>query len=128
MVATHPMVIRRNMLLLLVIAAMPFPASLLGHYGGIPIALAIYGAVNALATFMLIVLTRDVRRLGLLDPRAERTDTFERSREGWLNLVVFLLCIPAGYVLGSRGAFVLVLLIIPDRLALIGNLARRLRR
>ena len=61
-VQTHPALIRDTLALLLLVAAMPFPASLLGRYGSEPIALATYGAVNALATLSLIVMSADVRR------------------------------------------------------------------
>ncbi len=61
-VTTHPALIRDTLALLLFVAAMPFPASLLGRYGSEPISLAIYGAVNALATLSLIVTSADVRQ------------------------------------------------------------------
>ena len=122
MIDTNVRVLRLNMLLLLIIAAMPFPASLLGRYGGAPIALAIYGGANALATTTFILLSRSMRHPGLTDPRDGAGGTDEKWWNGWLNLVVFLLCIPAGYVLHSHGPFVLVLLAIP----LVGTLGRRL--
>ena len=44
---------------------------------------------------------------------------------GWLNLAVFLLCIPAGYLLGGNGPYVLLLLILTNRLPLLRRLAHR---
>jgi hypothetical protein len=41
----------------------------------------------------------------------------------WLNLVVFLLCIPAGYLFGGKGPYVLLLLILTNRLPALRNLA-----
>lgn len=47
---THPALIRDTLVLLLIVATMPFLASLLGQHGNLPISLAVYGAANALAT------------------------------------------------------------------------------
>ena len=59
--------VRDTVFLLLIVAALPFPTSVLGQYGGTAFALALYGAFNALATLALILLTYDVRRC---DPAA----------------------------------------------------------
>ena len=123
----HPALFRDTMFLLLIVAVMPFPASLLAHYASTPLALAIYGALSALASLMLILLTYDVRRY---DPasRAAVTPADDTSLlSGWLNLVVFLLCIPAGYVLHANGPYVLLLLIVTGPLPLLHRLARHLR-
>jgi uncharacterized membrane protein len=121
-VTTHPALIRDTLALLLLVAAMPFPASLLGRYGSEPISLAIYGGVNALATLSLIVASADVRRLGLADRDLSATDDYARSQWGWLNFVVFLLCVPAGYVFGGKGLYVLLLLAVPE----VMNVTRRI--
>jgi uncharacterized membrane protein len=126
-VTTHPALIRDTLVLLLVVAAMPFPASMLGRYGGEPIALALYGAVNALGTLSLIVMSADVRRLGLSDRELLAPDDYARRQWGWLSLAVFLLCIPAGYVLGSKGPYVLLLLTIPDVVHWTRRIGRRRR-
>ena len=104
-----------------------FPASMLGRYGSEPISLAIYGGVNALAALSLLVMSADIRRLRLTDHDVLATDGEARSRRGWLNVVVFLLCIPAGYVLGSKGPYVLLLLALPDVVNRIQRLARHHR-
>jgi len=114
---THPKLVRHTMPLLLVVAAMPFPTSLLGRYGSVPIALALYGVVNVLAVLLLLWLRHDVESFGLA---AEPADPDEWRWSGWElrgNLVVFLLCIPAGYVLGDKGPYVLVLLVFSSRAA-----------
>jgi uncharacterized membrane protein len=126
-VKPHPALIRDTLALLLLVAAMPFPASLLGRYGSEPIALAIYGAVNALATLSLIVMSADIRRLELSDHNILATDDYARSQWGWLNVGVFLLCIPAGYVFGGKGLYALLLLIIPDAVNRIRQLQRHRR-
>ena len=71
-VVFNPNLVRDTVFLLLIVAAMPFPTSLLGQYGGTPFALALYGAFNALATLALILLTHDVRRC---DPAARSAET-----------------------------------------------------
>jgi uncharacterized membrane protein len=119
--------VRDTIFLLLIVAALPFPTSVLGKYGGEPFALALYGAFNALATLALILLSHDVRRC---DPAARHAETPAdqlAAWTGWLNLAVFLLCIPAGYLFGSNGPYVLLLLILTNRLPLLRRLARRYR-
>ena len=125
-VTTHPALIRDTLALLLVVAVMPFPASMLGRYGGQPIALALYGAVSALGTLSLTVMSADVRRLDLADREPSATDDYGRQW-GWLSLVVFLLCIPAGYVLGGKGPYVLLLLAIPNAVNWVRRIARHRR-
>jgi uncharacterized membrane protein len=119
--------VRDSVFLLLIVAALPFPTSVLGKYGGNPFALALYGAFNALATLALILLSHDVRRC---DPTARHAETpADRlaAWTGWANLAVFLLCIPAGYLFGSNGPYVLLLLILTNRLPLLRRLGRRYR-
>jgi hypothetical protein len=104
---------------------MPCPASLLGRYGGEAISLSLYGAVNALANVSLILIATDVRRLGLSGSELSATDDLAHRWTTWFNLLVFLLCIPAGYVLGKNGPYTLVLLGVPD---LVGRIRWMLHR
>lgn len=108
---------RDNILFLLFVSALPFPASLIGQYGTTdPIALAVYGGVNAAATIMLIRLQHDVRR----DQLAPDLGVYRYLRADSIgNLIVFLICIPAGYVVGAKHApYVLLLLFVS------GNIVR----
>jgi uncharacterized membrane protein len=123
-VTSHPALIRDTLALLLAVAAMPFPASLLGRYGSEPISLALYGAVNAVATGSLVVMSRDVRRLKLSDGEFPESDDFGRRETGLLNLVAFVLLVPAGYLFGSKGLYVLLVLGIPQ----VEHLVRRILR
>jgi uncharacterized membrane protein len=114
---THPRLLRHTLPLLLVVAAMPFPTSLLGRYASVPIALALYSVVNVLAVLLLLWLRHDVESFRLA---TAPVDPDEWRRFGWElrgNLVVFLLCIPAGYVLGGKGPYVLALLFFSNRAA-----------
>jgi uncharacterized membrane protein len=114
--------VRDTAFLLIIVAALPFPTSVLGQYGD-GFALALYGIFNALATLALILLSYDVRRC---DPTQRHPDTTADDMArwtSWLNLVVFLLCIPAGYLFGGKGPYVLLLLILTNRLPALRNLA-----
>jgi hypothetical protein len=100
---THPRLLRHTLPLLLVVAAMPFPTSLLGRYASVPIALALYGVVNVLAVLLLLWLRHDVESFRLA---TAPVDPDEWRRFGWElrgNLVVFLLCIPAGTSSEAKG-------------------------
>ena len=123
----NPTLVRDTVFLLLIVAALPFPTSVLGQYGGTAFALALYGAFNALATLALILLTHDVRRCDPAGRHAETPADDAGPWTGWLNLVVFLLCIPAGYLFGGNGPYVLLLLVLTNRLPLLKTLARRYR-
>jgi uncharacterized membrane protein len=107
--------IRYTSYLLLIVAAMPFPTSLLGRYGGTPFTVALFGAVSGLATLVLIALTYEVRRC---DPRGRKAITTADNQNlltDWLNLAVFLLCIPGAYLLGDNGPYIFLLLLVTSR-------------
>jgi uncharacterized membrane protein len=123
----HDVLARDTIVLLLIVAAMPFPASLLARYGTTPVALAVYGAVNAAATLMLLLLSHDVRRLDLQDHLAtHRPDHFQRWL-GFYTLAVFLICIPAAFVLGRHGPWVLTLVAVPNLIAGARKITLRVR-
>ncbi len=89
--------------LLLLVAAMPFPASVLGNYASEPSALVFYSAFNIAAHLALL------RLLG----RVPGDAIDAQQREGlWANIGVFLLCIPGAYALGSHGPWLLLLLVL----------------
>lgn len=111
-VTAHPKINRDTLVLLLLIAAMPFPASLLGQYASDGTSLAIYGLFNLLATLAIIQLTRDVQNLRLTGNRSDEVATSNQRLENWGNAVVFLLCVPAGYLFGGKGSLVLILLLV----------------
>ena len=126
-VTFNPNLVRDTVFLLLHVAAMPFPTSLLGQYGSTPFALALYGAFNALATLALLLLGYDVRRH---DPAAREAETpadKAATWTRWANLAVYLLCIPAGYLLGGNGLYVFLLLILTNQVPLLRSLAHRYR-
>jgi uncharacterized membrane protein len=116
--------IGQTVFMLLCVAALPFPAGLLGQYGSHAIALVIYGGVNAVAVLSLLRLHHIVRTHHLAPhqvPDPVHDEVFELIG----TLVVFLLCIPAGYVFPGEGAWALVLLALVQR---IRPLWRRVRR
>ncbi len=104
--------VARTLTVLLLVAALPFPASVLGTYGGQPSALALYSAFNVVANLALLRLTDHVRSHRLCAPPelgAERLGM-------WADIVVFLVCIPGAYLLGGNSPFLLILLVISGRL------------
>jgi uncharacterized membrane protein len=125
-VASHARLVRDTIFLLLIVAAMPFLTSLLSQYGGTPISLALYGAFNAVAILTLMQIRRDVRHFDLMDHHADDTDDAATRWGSWRSLVVFLLCIPAGYVFGRNGPWVLAVLAVPMHVPLLAKLRQRL--
>jgi uncharacterized membrane protein len=126
-VATHPRLIRDTIWLLFVVAAMPFLTDLLGSDGSKPTALALYGFFNAVAILLLMQLARGVRKYDLLDHRADATVDPGAKRDSWRNVAVFLLCVPAAYLLGHNGPWLLVLLAVPTSLGRLGRVRKRHR-
>jgi uncharacterized membrane protein len=104
-----PGLIGHTIVVLLLVAGLPFPASVLAEHGDLPSGLAFYGAYNVVAIVALLLLRRDIVGLGAADDAG----AFSLIANG----VVFALCIPAGYVLGDDGPFVLLLLIVAGRLS-----------
>jgi uncharacterized membrane protein len=106
--------------LLLLVAALPFPASVLATYGDLPSALAFYSAFNVVANLALIRLLADVQ--SPLDAAA-----IEQRERTWANILVLLLCIPGAFVLGGNGAWLLLLLIVSGRIPRIRRARREAR-
>ena len=95
--------------LLLFVAALPFPASVLATHGDLPTALAFYSAFNVVANLFLLRLLADVQTQPL-DPADRQT----RERL-WANVVVLLVCVPGAFVLNGNGPWLLLLLIVAGR-------------
>ena len=94
--------------LLLLVAALPFPASVLATHGDLPTGLAFYSAFNVVANLALGRLLSDVRS------PSTAADIEQRERV-WANILVLLLCIPGAFVLKSNGPWLLLLLIVSGR-------------
>ncbi|MDQ2727173.1 MAG: TMEM175 family protein [Actinomycetota bacterium] len=62
-------------------------------------------------------------RYDLADHAANAPTIYSRQWQSRLTLPVFLLCIPAGYLFGHNGPYVLLLLVVPSRLAMLNNVA-----
>jgi uncharacterized membrane protein len=125
-VKIHGALIRDTLFLLLIVAAMPFFAALLGQYGSRPTALALYAGANALAILALMGLARDVERLDLAGDA--EPDDYAHTWRTWMSLAVFVLCVPAAYILKSHGPYFLILLALPDRINFLRRLVTRVRR
>jgi uncharacterized membrane protein len=94
--------------LLLFVAALPFPASVLATYGDLPTALAFYSAFNVVANLALVRLLRDVQS-------ASDAAAIEQRERLWANILVLLLCIPGAFLLEGNGPWLLLLLIVSGR-------------
>ena len=94
---------------LLLVAALPFPASVLATHGDLPTGLAFYSAFNVVANLALVRLLRDpqIRPLDV-------ADTEQRQRI-WANILVLLLCIPGAFLLQGNAPWLLLLLMISGR-------------
>jgi uncharacterized membrane protein len=103
--------------LLLMVAALPFPASVLASYGALPTALAFYCAFNVVANLALVRLLIDVKS------PSDAAGAEQRERV-WADVVVLLLCIPGGFLLQGNGPWLLLLLMVSGRVPRI----RRRRR
>jgi uncharacterized membrane protein len=95
--------------LLLLVAALPFPASVLATHGDLPTGLAFYSAFNVVANLALVRLLND------LQTRPLDAAEIEQRERLWANIFVLLLCIPGAFVLQGNGPWLLLLLIISGR-------------
>jgi uncharacterized membrane protein len=96
--------------LLLLVAALPFPASVLATYGDLPTGLAFYCAFNVVANLALIRVLTDVQ------VRLRDAAEIEQRERVWANILVLLVCIPGAFVLQSNGPWLLLLLIVSGRI------------
>lgn len=100
-------IVARTLVVLLLAAAVPFPASILAEYGGEPSSTALYAAFNLAANLALIALLAAVDDA---DSRAERTRL-------WADIAVFAICVPGAYLLGGSAPWLLLLLAVSGRFA-----------
>jgi uncharacterized membrane protein len=106
---------------LLLVAALPFPASVLASYGDLSSALAFYAAFNVVASLALLRLLNDVRT-GPLDAAG-----IEERERLWADIIVLLVCIPGAFVLQGDGPWLLLLLMVSGRVARIRGARREAR-
>jgi uncharacterized membrane protein len=109
--------------LLLFVAAMPFPAALLGQYGSKAISIVIYAGLNAVTVLSMLRLHQIVRTHRLA-PHATADPEHDDVAELIATLGVFLLCIPTAYLFRGHGPWPLVLLVLVQR---VRPLWRRIR-
>jgi uncharacterized membrane protein len=94
---------------LLLVAALPFPTSVLATHGDLPTGLAFYSAFNVVANLALVRLLND------LQTRPLNAADIEQRERLWANVLVLLLCIPGAFVLKGNGPWLLLLLIVAGR-------------
>ncbi len=106
---------------LLLVAALPFPASVLATNGDLPSALAFYSAFNVVASLALLRLLNDVRARPLDAAGIEERESL------WANIIVLLLCIPGAFALQGNGPWLLLLLVVAGRVPRIRRARREAR-
>jgi uncharacterized membrane protein len=116
-----PRLISHTFPLLLLVAALPFPASVLATYGDLPTGLAFYCAFNVVANLALIRVLTAVRA------RPRDAADIEQRERAWANILVLLVCIPGAFVLQSNGPWLLLLLIAAGRVPRIRRARREAR-
>jgi uncharacterized membrane protein len=116
-----PRLISHTFPLLLLVAALPFPASVLASYGDLPTGLAFYCAFNVVANLALIRVLTAVRA------RPRDAADIEQRERAWANILVLLVCIPGAFVLQSNGPWLLLLLIAAGRVPRIRRARREAR-
>jgi uncharacterized membrane protein len=105
----------RTLTALMLVAAVPFPTSVLANYGSEPSSLAFYALFNLATGGALLRVMAAV----------PVTDGVIRERARLLaDAIVFVVCLPAAYVVGSNAPFLLLLLAVSGRSA--PYLARRM--
>jgi uncharacterized membrane protein len=102
--------VRLNLLLLLVVAFLPFPARLLAQYRGSSsaewVAVAMYGLTLLVATALLSLLWRFALREQLVQPEAgdeelaEPTERLTPGLAGYVLLIILGLLVPTLAVIG----------------------------
>ncbi|MFF5563760.1 TMEM175 family protein [Streptomyces sp. NPDC012623] len=106
---SHPALVRRTMILLLAVSALPFASNLLGSYGSrAGIVLAVYAGVNVVAIAALLLLRHAVRHHRLSTEPGPRPEAVEL----WFDLAAMLLAVPAGYLLPGHGVVALIVLLV----------------
>jgi uncharacterized membrane protein len=118
--------IGQTVFLLLFVAAMPFPASLLGQYGSKAISIVIYAVLNSAAVLSMLRLHQIIRAHGLA-PHAVPDPEHDEVPELFATLGVFLLCIPTAYIFPGNGPWPLVLLVLVQRVRPLWRRARAVR-
>jgi len=118
--------IGQTVFLLLFVAAMPFPASLLGQYGSKAISIVIYAVLNSAAVLSMLRLHQIIRAHGLA-PHARPDPEHDEVPELFATLGVFLLCIPTAYIFPGNGPWPLVLLVLVQRVRPLWRRARAVR-
>jgi uncharacterized membrane protein len=106
--------IGQTVTLLLFVAALPFPAALLGQYGSKAISIVVYSGLNAAAVLSMLRLHHIVRSHRLA-PHAIPDPEHDDVPELIATLAVFLVCIPTAYVFPGKGAWPLLLLVLVQR-------------
>jgi uncharacterized membrane protein len=117
---------RINLLLLLVVAALPFPTAVLSNHGNTTAGVVLYASSVVAATLLLGALWLWAGNHSLTAVTMPRRATYDEASVSFVIAVVFLISIPVAFVVPSEAAFVWLLLFLPRQIMLLG--AQRVRR
>ncbi|MFJ4923772.1 TMEM175 family protein [Streptomyces sp. NPDC088725] len=108
-VVSHAALVRWTLFLLLTVCAMPFVTGLLASYGSeTGFALVTYAGVNACAVASLLM----IRYVAGRHRSSPDVGTETQKHELWLDLVAFLLSVPAAYVFPGNGSLTMAGLLV----------------
>lgn len=117
---------RINLLLLLVVAALPFPTAVLANHGSTTAAIVLYASSVVAATLLLGALWLWAGNHSLTAVTMPRRATYDEASVSFVVAVVFLISIPVAFVVPGEAAFIWLLLFLPRPIMLLG--AQRARR
>lgn len=107
------------LLMLAVVAALPFPTRLISEYGQTPVATGLYGAVIAVTVLLLALMaTRVSRHPGLLSDDADPAQTRRLQWQHGALAAVFATSIPVAIFASSTAAQYWWLLALPVRMVI----------
>ncbi len=109
---------RLNLLLLLVVAAVPFPSSLMSEHGGTTAAVAIYSSTLAVASAILGTLWLWASSHSLTTVTMPERVAREEAQVSVVVTGIFLVAVGLAFVIPSEAPFVWLLLAVPRRVML----------
>ncbi len=106
---------RLNLLLLLVVAALPFPSSLMSEHGGTTAAVVIYASTLAVASAILGALWLWASSHSLTTVTMPERVAREEAQVSLVITGIFLVSVALAFVIPAEAPFVWLLLVIPRR-------------
>jgi uncharacterized membrane protein len=104
--------VKINILLLMLIAFMPFPTGVLGEYGNLPFPAIFYAAIAAAVSFVFVLMLDHLDRHRTLLTRDGKGFDFPRAKSRHLvTALIFLLSMPVAWFFPGVGQLLWILLV-----------------